>query len=249
MRHAWVPIVTCYMIAFAPAATAQPTVRPHGPPSVAEPLTPEQDRELGAWLTEMEKWLRDEGKWFNRPRRDGWGRIVARQPPPDAPSWLPEYCASSAPASATDRTTRACRLLADPRAELEAAVTQATVRQAETPQKHTSFLTRVHLDGLWATTPTHGRVYGLVGSHVSLVDAGRLQIFGPPGVLVLSIPQADGSRRIALGYTWGVSLRLTDVRLFGDKDLTLFLNLSKVWLDGGRGFDIVGFSLAPRRKE
>jgi hypothetical protein len=90
---------------------------------------------------------------------------------------------------------------------------------------------------------------------VSLVDVGRLQVFGPPGVLLLSVPDGENSRRITLGYTWGVSLRLTDVRLFAPtRNMTLFLNVSKVWLDFGderskfRGFDIAGFSLAPRRK-
>jgi len=122
--------------------------------------------------------------------------------------------------------------------------------------KHTSFLTRVHIDGLWTTASSNNRFYGLVGSHVSLVDVGRLQVFGPPGVLLLSVPDASGSRRITLGYTWGLSVRLADVRIFGPtRDMTLFLNVSKVWIATGsegqgtsRGYDMMGFSIAPRKK-
>ncbi|HET6614281.1 MAG TPA: hypothetical protein VFH62_00215, partial [Dehalococcoidia bacterium] len=96
--------------------------------------------------------------------------------------------------------------------------------------------------------------YGLVGSHISLVDIGRVQFFGPPGVIVLSVPGPRG-REIRAGYTWGMSVRLRDIRLFSPtKNMTLFLTMSKVWLTGGTydklapgGFDIAGFSIAPRK--
>jgi hypothetical protein len=114
----------------------------------------------------------------------------------------------------------------------------------------------VHLDGLWTTAASQNRFYGIVGSHVSLVDVGRLQVFGPPGVMVLSVPDVNGSRRITVGYTWGLSVRLGDVRIFGPtKDKTLFLNVSKVWLTGNvtseettGGYQMMGLSIAPRRK-
>jgi hypothetical protein len=97
-----------------------------------------------------------------------------------------------------------------------------------------TFLSRIHLDGLWTTTSTDARFYGLVGSHISLVDVGRVQFFGPPGVIVLSIPDGHGSRQIRMGYTWGMSVRLVDVRLFApSKNLTLFLSMTKVWIVGG----------------
>jgi hypothetical protein len=96
-------------------------------------------------------------------------------------------------------------------------------------------------------------LYGIIGSHVSLVDVGRLQVFGPPGVMLLTLPDEHGGRRVTLGYTWGLSPRLADVRIgAAAKNLTLFLNVTKVFLKSGssntRGFDTVGFSLAPRKK-
>jgi hypothetical protein len=50
-------------------------------------------------------------------------------------------------------------------------------------------------------------------------------------------------------------VRLTDVRFFSPtKNMTLFLNVSKVWADSGGNepnlgsLDMIGFSLAPKRK-
>lgn len=254
-------ILTCWL-ALGPLVAAAQTIDPK-PQSAGEPavqvLSPDQDRDLSKWLDGMEKWRNYDAKWYNRPARDQFGRVTTRRQPPAAPAWLGAHCESVASGGVLDVSPRieaACRLLADPRASLESLPPEvhAARLEAEQPEKHSSFLTRVHLDGLWSTAATSGRFYGLIGSHVSLVDVGRLQIFGPPGVLLLSLPRADGSRRITLGYTWGVSIRLTDVRLFGTKDMTLFANVSKVWIasraeSGGtsRGYDIVGFSLAPRK--
>ena len=117
-------------------------------------------------------------------------------------------------------------------------------------------MTRVHLDGLWPSASSGTRLYGLLGFHISLVDVGRLQVFGPPGVLLLSVPDYAGSRRVTLGYTWGLNVRLADVGLFGPaKDMTLFLNMSKVWMaDRGNegtagGYTMMGFSIASRKKQ
>jgi hypothetical protein len=223
-------------------------------------LSQDQDRELTTWLEVMAKWQRYQARWGNRPARDDLGRIAPRKPVPDPPRWLSARCERAA-AAHTDldpRETTACRLVDDPRASMDAVPTpvQTARLEDEKPDKHTSFLTRVHIDGLWTTASSNNRFYGLVGSHVSLVDVGRLQVFGPPGVLLLSVPDASGSRRITLGYTWGLSVRLADVRIFGPtRDMTLFLNVSKVWIATGsegqgtsRGYDMMGFSIAPRKK-
>ena len=83
-----------------------------------------------------------------------------------------------------------------------------------------------------------------------------MQFFGPPGVILLSVPDGHGSREMRAGYTWGLSVRLNDMRLFSPtKNVTLFLTVTKVWMTGNNaydrlapgGYDIAGFSLAPRR--
>ena len=150
-----------------------------------------------------------------------------------------------------DRVDHVCRLVDDPRRPDPAAgpapVTSEKARQ--------SFLTRVHIDGLWTTTQDGARFYGIIGSHISLVDVGRVQVFGPPGVMLLTVPDGHGGRRVSLGYTWGVSLRLADVGIgTPNRNLTLFLNVTKLFgarrrdgSPGPQGYNIVGFSLAPRK--
>ena len=249
-------------LGLATSAAAQPLPSAVSPP-LATPveivaLTPDQEAQLTTWFSAMAKWQEYDEKWRNRPVRDGWARIVERKPPPDPPAWLTGHCQSIAAARLTGFdaiTDQACRLLDDRRASVDPSL-GAAARNAEAPPKHSSFLTRVHLDGLWTTTASGSRSYGIIGSHVSLVDVGRLQVFGPPGVMLLTVPDEEGGRRVTLGYTWGLSLRLADVRLGAPtKNLTLFLNVTKVFLASGgaggsgtKGFDIVGFSLAPRKK-
>ena len=236
--------------------------RPPDPPPPTDTtlvLLQEQDRELGIWLSSMEKWQRYDTKYSNRPAHDAVGGIARHRPPPDAPAWLGAYCARAAAAHALEldpRTNVTCLLLEDPRTAIAAVPAPAqAARLAAEKSKHSSFMTRVHLDGLWTSASSGTRLYGLVGSHISVVDVGRLQVFGPPGVLLLSVPDYAGSRRMTLGYTWGLSVRLADVRLFGPaKDMTLFLNMSKVWMaDGGNeqtagGNTMMGFSIASRKK-
>jgi hypothetical protein len=145
-------------------------------------------------------------------------------------------------------------LLADQEAEAIRQHTQAVRADKEKVVK-TSFLSRLHLDGLWTTTSSDVRYYGLVGSHISLVDVGRVQFFGPPGILLLRMPTGNGTHQIRVGYTWGMSVRLTDLRLLAPtKNVTLFLSVTKCWTVGSStdrlrpgGFDIAGFSIAPRK--
>jgi hypothetical protein len=207
----------------------------------------------------MEAWRRLDAKWLNTPARDRLGRPSPRRQRPDPPAWLSASCQEATRARVLDlvpRLATACRLLEDPWAAVPTMPTavQAQRAEAEKPDKYSKFLRRVHIDGLWTTPAINSRFYGLIGAHVTLVDVGPLQVFGPPGVLVLSLPEAGGSRRISIGYTWGLSIRLTDMQVLGGKHMTLFLNLSKVWIGGqaeGRttgGYDIIGFSLAPGKK-
>jgi hypothetical protein len=256
--------LTCGL-SFGPAlvSAAQPLTPATLPAAITErafqPLTPDQDRELSRWLAGMDEWRRFDAKWFNRPARDSLGRRTERLQRPAPPSWLPASCKSATLERVLDlhpRLSAACRLLDDPWAPVLSMPTAVQVVRAEEekPSKYTSFLERVHIDGLWSTPVTNGRSYGLIGSHLTLVDIGPVQLFGPPGVLVLSLPDGDGSRRLTIGVTWGLSVRLTDVTLPGDKPMTLFLNLSKVWVGGetndvtNSGHDIIGFSLAPGRR-
>jgi hypothetical protein len=257
-----IPGVFCsVLLGLTTSAAAQQLAPAPVPPPAAitleiAALTPDQDGQLAAWFAGMEKWQQYDEKWRNRPVHDYWERIVERKPPPAPPAWLPAHCQSIAAAGMTgfdDRVDHACRLVDDARARPKSSAGPAPITTEK--RRHSSFLTRVHIDGLWMTTQDGARFYGIIGSHISLVDVGRLQVFGPPGVMLLTVPDGRGGRRVSLGYTWGVSLRLADVGIgTPHKNLTLFLNVTKLFVASGaiapqgtQGYNIVGFSLAPRK--
>jgi hypothetical protein len=256
----------CLLLAVRSATAQEPPLLPSTPVRIPDShplvqLSEEQARDLEQWIDDMAKWQREEKRWPNAPAHDAYGRIVVRRPQPAPPEWLDAACAGRDEASLAllpPTLAQACRLLAGRSVEPEVkAIQQQTQIARANKEKVTksSFLSRVHLDGLWTTTSSDVRFYGLVGSHISLVDVGRVQFFGPPGVLLLSVPDGTGNRQIRVGYTWGMSVRLADVRLFGPrKNATLFLSVTKCWtvgsnLDrlGSGGFDIAGLSLAPRK--
>ena len=224
-------------------------------------LSSDQEEELARWLDAMIDWQRQEKRWHNEPAHNAYGKIVPRKPRPATPEWLESFCRSVPPHPLTPppaNVDHACRIIAGMNVDIEAERIRQqtqTARASHEKVTHTSFLSRLHLDGLWSTTSSDVRYYGLIGSHISLVDVGRVQFFGPPGILVLRMPDASGSHQIRVGYTWGMSVRLADVRLFGPtKNMTLFLSIAKCWTFGNTvdrlnpgGFDIAGFSIAPRK--
>lgn len=117
--------------------------------------------------------------------------------------------------------------------------------------KKTRFWERVHLDGLWAVTQTGSRIYGLIGMHVTPVAVGRVQFFGPPGIILLSVPGEEG-RVTRLAYTWGVSVELFEFKLPGtQRRARAHVNLTKAWTFGGdsnvlaarSGLDVAGLSI------
>lgn len=243
-------------------ASAPLTARSVGvPAAVLMDFSREQEVELRRWLDAMEKWRRRYDGSENHVAHGISGNIVPRHLPPPAPDWLSASCKpfGDHPVVLTGEFGAGCQLLAVLTADVTAEALQRSTQAARTSQEKTdrsSFFSRLHLDGLWVNPSTDGRAYGLLGSHISLVDVGRVQMFGPPGVLLLRVPTGSGSYETRVGYTWGISVRLTDVRLFApSRNLTLFVSLTKCWIAGGATsaltsptLDLVGFSLAPRKQ-
>jgi hypothetical protein len=237
---------------------SRPVVLPPAP----DQLSAAQQGELDAWLKQVRRWQQADKRWHNGPAHDPFGRVVGRVEQPVPPSWLDARCAlfpRSAIATLGAPLGPACRILEGLEEDAAAGAIRASTTSARTAAEKLvkdTFFTRVHLDGLWTSTSTDYRLYGLVGSHISLVDVGRVQFFGPPGVILLSVPDASGGRAIRVGYTWGMSVRLKDLRLLSPtNNTTLFLTVTKVWVSGNNpydrlspgGYDIAGFSLAPRK--
>jgi len=263
MRRSSLYVLSLCLLLPWPARAQEPTL-PSTPvllPPPPDALTVDERRALDEWVAAMQAWQRMDKHWHNEPAHNAFGKVVTRAPKPAPPEWLDARCALVAPAVPTLPAPLgpACRVLAgleaDPTAEALRAQTAAQRADAEKARKNT-FLTRIHIDGLWTSTSSDVRIYGLIGSHISLVDVGRVQFFGPPGVILLSMPDENGARHMRAGYTWGLSVRLGDVRIFAPtKNMTVFLSITKVWVPGGTaydrlqpgGFDIAGFSLAPRK--
>ena len=110
---------------------------------------------------------------------------------------------------------------------------------------HSSFLRKLHLDGLWIPTSTGTGQYGLIGTHIDVASAGRLHFFGPPGMMLV-LENTDGGWKVKPVLTWGVSVFIGDVRLPGQKSQAqLFFNLTKSWSAGNFqvGRDMAGLSL------
>lgn len=129
------------------------------------------------------------------------------------------------------------------RREDEYARIQREREEREQPER-TSFLKWIHVDGLWMANNIGLRSYGVIGTHVAVMEVGRLHLYGPPGVML--VMENDGEAwRARPGLTWGFSLRLADMRLPGStKNVRLFLNVAKVWTTGNvrTGRDMMGLS-------
>lgn len=126
---------------------------------------------------------------------------------------------------------------------------EQTMKERMEAEKHSSsksrFFNKIHVDGLWVPGQTDAKFLGVVGTHVTVIELGRVHLFGPPGVMVL---RADGKIRTAL--TWGFSLYMTQFRIPGTtRELALFGDFARAWTFGDyrTGMDLVGMSVAWRR--
>jgi hypothetical protein len=153
------------------------------------------------------------------------------------------------------RVTERCKT-EEERREDEQKKRQEALAEKEKPTKN-SFLKYIHVDGVYTQSSWGGDalgLYGLVGAHLCIIEMGRVQIFGPPGVLIMRDTASSGSS-IALGLSWGVSLRLFETNIPGMKHrVRVFGNIIKVWGIGGNyatsvsprsGVDMMGISITP----
>jgi hypothetical protein len=133
--------------------------------------------------------------------------------------------------------------------EREADARAAHLKELEDRERptHTSFLRKLHLDGLWIPASLGAGQYGLIGTHLDVATIGRVHFFGPPGMMLALEQSEEGNWRLRPALTWGISIYLADVRIPGMKRPQLFFNLTKSWSGGGGfsvGRDMAGLSLA-----
>ena len=132
----------------------------------------------------------------------------------------------------------------DPAEVIREQIIKERMEKEKGPSK-SRFFEKVHVDALWIPGQTDAKFLGVVGAHLTVIEMGRVHLFGPPGVMVL---RSDGQIRTAL--TWGFSLYLTQFKLPGTKsELALFGDFARAWTFGDyrTGTDLIGMSVAWRR--
>jgi hypothetical protein len=118
----------------------------------------------------------------------------------------------------------------------------AKIAEKEKPAK-SSFMKWVHLDGGWVQSEDSTIFQGLIGAHVAIFESGRLQFYGPPGVMLIRQEFGENKHRLRPATTWGFSFRLFDSRIPGTgQQVRIFANFAKVWLLGGSQDNIVSAS-------
>ena len=126
---------------------------------------------------------------------------------------------------------------------------QEPSRPAVNEDERATFLRWLHTDVLWVPAESGNSTYGLIGVHLVVARVKRIDIYGPPGVMLLRQKTSTGWM-YRPGFTWGMSIRLVDLKVPGvNRPLTAFINVSRCWTNGGEenAMDMVGFSFTWRR--
>jgi hypothetical protein len=211
--------------------------------------TAEHARELERWVREYRKWQ----EWRHQSLKKGRIGLRDRKPQPQPPQWLAHHCRDSMPSPGTILFD-ACELLIEwnddyATGDLRYQIAVERARR-EAPAK-TSWWEHVHFDGFWPMMHSESRVVGMVGAHVTVAIEGRFQVFVAPGVMLLSVPTAQGTREWKPAADWGVAYRLFDFRVpLTGRPATFHVNFVRAWMLGNLGnvpfqshVDLAGFSV------
>jgi hypothetical protein len=216
-----------------------------------------QEHTLSQWtddVLEYRDWL-DRNR--NRIARNVFGFISERRQMPGVPEWLPAKCEVleevGPPTSAV--LTDACHLLAYYQSDFtrDPSAQQRLLTQKQNEEDpHSSFWKHVHLDAGWGSLDYRMKTYGLVGVHVTLPElAKRVQIYLPPGFLLLSMPDGFGGRTLQPAATIGVSIKMFQFAFPQQKAGSAYFNIAKAYVIGraapsgsNAAVDLVGLSFS-----
>ena len=216
-----------------------------------------QRHDVTRWMEDV----RDYASWYDRYRnrisRNIFGFVGDRRRMPPVLAWLPAKCDALAdfvppPAGVL---ADACRLLSVYRSNftLDPGAQQALLAQKQHEQDpHASFWKHVHLDAGWGSLDYRTQTYGLVGVHVTLPEiAKRVQIYLPPGFLLLSVPDGHGGRQFEPAATVGVSIKMFGFEFPQHRFGTAYFNVAKAYvvnsgaaMSANAAVDLVGLSFA-----
>ena len=229
-------------------ATEVPSASPS--PSEAEQRT----RDLERWIRDYRKWQ----EWRHHSLENGSIPLSDRKPQPQPPMWLVDDCRATTFPTGT-LISQACDLLVgfnDDDVTGDLRYQNAAARsQREAPTK-TSWWEHVHWDAFWPVMSSDSTVFGVVGGHVTVEIEGRFQVFMTPGVILLNVPTAQGTREWRPATDWGFAYRLFDFRIPGTRrPASLHVNFVRAWMLGNVGnvpykssADLAGFSLTFKKK-
>jgi hypothetical protein len=221
--------------------------------SPSPPDAAQRTREVERWVRDYQKWQAWRHQWLKK----GSLGTEKRKPQPQPPSWLPEECRSNSPAAGTPQAD-ACDLLVDWSMDYVAADIRYQTAKAraerEAPTK-TSWWEHVHFDAYWPMMRSDASVFGVVGAHATVEIEGRFQVFVTPGVMILSVPTAQGTREWKPATDWGFAYRLCDFRVPGTRrTVRLHVNFVRAWILGNVGLDtfnshmdLAGFSVTLKK--
>lgn len=252
-------ILSLYVIATAHAQTQGAPVasRPvRLPPIAIEAPAEQQARQMMQWTHDYQEWRAWYLQWRNRPE-PGLFSSRARRTPPVPPAWLSAFCANLAEEGGLGAD--ACTALRDWEANDLAAslMTQriAQVRASTEAPHNTRWWERVHVDAFWPMTRAGSGTLGVAGLHTTLHVTRRFQVFLAPGVILMRMPEIDGSPTWTTAADWGFSFGLFDVRVpVAGRPATVHLNVARVWVLGGNPMVqtgemyLAGFSLSFKQR-
>jgi hypothetical protein len=209
----------------------------------------ERTREVERWVHDYQRWQEWRHQWLKK----GSLGLDKRKPQPQPPTWLAEACHDTPPPSGTLEFD-ACDLLIDwtmDYVEGDLRYQMAKARADREAPKKTSWWEHIHFDAYWPMMRSDASVFGVVGAHATVEIEGRFQVFVTPGVMILSVPTAQGTREWKPATDWGFAYRLFDFRVPGThRTARLHVNFVRAWILGNVGvdtfnshMDLAGFSV------
>jgi hypothetical protein len=216
---------------------------------------------------EFDEWQAREKRWRDNRRAfanyASYKKVrVRRVKRPDPPQWIERHCEPELAQDAIVRLSLVCQayddyLRYDWSQHIEgpqAAITFSQRVPLASSGDHNPFveylLKNLHYDGPWTNSETGARVYGL-GTHLTLAHAGRVYLWGPPGMLLLRRPEG----KVEVRMTWGVDIHVVDIPIRGYK-LPVYFSIAKVFNQEERkaienhanaGMDMAGISVTIKR--
>lgn len=198
-------------------------------------LTATREQELKKWLDDVRRYRDWYSRYRNRVVYGFMGGAGERKALPPVPDWLPGTCdlLNEFFPRPDGSLADGCEALIAYRSNFTVDPRQQQLLQARKQNEldpHSSFWKHLHLDLGWGSLDYRMQTYGLVGVHVTLPEiAKRVQIFLPPGFLLVSVPDGRGGREIQPAATIGVSIKMFQFQFPRDKPGMAYFNVAKAY--------------------